>query len=46
MFYTILDLLICPNDNNVPDSGDLSLRENAEIYQLIGTKLKMAETLK
>ena len=41
MYYTIRDLLICPNDNNVPDSADLSLRETQ-----IGTKLKMAETLK
>ena len=32
-----------PNQNNVPDPAGIFLRESAEIEQLIGTKLRMAQ---
>ena len=34
-----------PNRNNVPDPADITLREGAEIEQLSGAKLRMAQYL-
>ena len=41
----LLAKLFSPYQNNVPGTADLSLRELAEIDQMIGTKLWMAQFL-
>ena len=40
----VLSIYYSPIMNNVPDPVDLSFRGVAEIYLLIGTKLRMAQS--